>query len=308
MSLSQQVPDVARERLKSSQAIDLVGIQGLSLPVRLTTQITTSAKLSVLVSLQDQKVRGIHMSRLYLSLHEYFSKNIVSFSGLKKVLLKAIKSQKGPSQSGRIRLSAGWPVLRKALKSSLRGWREYPFYLELNFEGKKKAFQYIAGGEVLYSSTCPCSASLAREIIKRDFEKAFISQNSIKKEEALAYLNERGFLSAVPHAQKSKAFFKLQLGEKSKNSFSFLKTVGKVEESLKTAVQTAVKREDEAEFARLNANNMMFCEDAVRRLAFLFRREKGLVDYFIRVQHYESLHPFTVESSIVKGVKGGWKA
>ena len=75
-----------------------------------------------------------------------------------------------------------------------------------------------------------------------------------------------------------------------------------------TPVQTAVKQEDEAEFARLNARNLMFCEDAARRVAFLFKNKSSVLDYFIRAQHFESLHPFTVESSVVKGVKGGWKA
>ena len=308
MSFVHGVPDVAGEKLKSSLPIDLVGIQNLSLPVQLTPKIRVSATVSVLVSLEDKNTRGIHMSRLYLILHEYFSKHTLSFSGLKKVLIKAIKSQRELSHSGRICLETRWPVLRKALKSSVSGWREYPFYVELDYSKKENSFKYIVGGEVLYSSTCPCSASLSRQIIKEDFEKAFSEKKSFKKEEVLNYLGDKKFLSATPHAQKSKAFFKLQLSEKAKNSFSFLKIIDELEKVLGTAVQTAVKREDEAEFARLNADNLMFCEDAARRLALLFKKKKDVLDYAIRVQHYESLHPFTVESTIVKGVKGGWKA
>lgn len=308
MSFVQAVPDVVKEKLKSSLAIDLVGIQDLTMPVRLTPKITASADLSVLVSLEDKKIRGIHMSRLYSSLHDYLSKNIVSFSGLKKVLIKVIKNQQETSKSGRIRLKSNFPVLRKALKSSLSGWREYPFYFELNYSEKKKAFQYIVGGEVLYSSTCPCSASLSQQIIKKEFEKTFAKKKSFKKEEVLDYLDDKKFLSATPHAQKSKAFFKLQLSEKLKDSFSLLKVIDDIEKALGTPVQTAVKREDEAEFAKLNANNLMFCEDAARHTALLFKNRKDILDYSIRVQHYESLHPFTVESSIVKGVKEGWRA
>ena len=40
-----------------------------------------------------------------------------------------------------------------------------------------------------------------------------------------------------------------------------------LEAALATPVQTAVKREDEQAFARLNAENLMFCEDAARRVA-----------------------------------------
>ena len=308
MSFVQGVPDVVKEEVKSSLPIDLVGIQDLKMPVRLSAKISAGASVSVFVSLDDKKTRGIHMSRLYLGLHDYFSKNTIRFSGLKRVLMSAIQSQKGSSSSGRLRLDSHWPVLRKALKSTLSGWREYPFYLELSYFKKDKAFKYIAGFEILYSSTCPCSASLSREIIKKDFEKQFSGKKTLKKEEVLNHLSHKEFLTATPHAQKSKAFVKLQLTEKSKSSFSLLKTIDQVEKALGTPVQTAVKREDEAEFARLNASHLMFCEDAVRRVAFVFKDKKNVMDYFVRVQHYESLHPFTVESSIVKGIKGGWRA
>ena len=308
MSLVQGVPDVVKEKLKSSLPIDLVGIQDLKLPVRLTAKITTKACLSVLVSLEDKKTRGIHMSRLYLSLHDYFSKNIVSLSGLKKVLTSAIKSQKGNSRFGRIHLKSSWPTLRKALKSSLSGWREYPFYFEVSHLKKDNSFKYIAGGEVLYSSTCPCSASLSRQIVKQEFEKQFSRQKTLKKSDVLNYLGDKRFWAATPHAQKSMASFKLRLSEKSKDNFSLLKSIDEIEKTLGTPVQTAVKREDEAEFAKLNAKHLMFCEDAVRRVALLFKNKKNILDYMIRVQHYESLHPFTVESAIVKGVEGGWEA
>ena len=308
MSFVQNVPDIAKEQLKAVDSIDLVGIKDLKIPVRLTSKLSIPANLSILVSLKDKKVRGIHMSRMYLGLHDYFSKNIVQFSGLKKVLTQVIKDQGGISESGRIQLKSNWPVLRKALKSSIQGWREYPFYFEVNYSKKEKTFNYTVGGEVLYSSTCPCSASLSRQIIKKGFEKTFSKKKQLKKEQVLNWLSDKKFLSATPHAQKSAVFFKLKLKEKIKDTFSLLKVIDDIEKVLGTPVQTFVKREDEAEFAKLNAKNLMFCEDAVRRVASLLKKKQNLSDYFIRVQHYESLHPFTVESSIAKGVKGGWRA
>ena len=247
------------------------------------------------------------MSRLYLLLHEYFSKNIVSFSGLKKALSQSIKGQKGISESGRLCLETHWPVLKKALKSSIKGWREYPVQMEVHYSKPENLWTYVAGAEVLYSSTCPCSASLSHQIIKENFEQSFAKKSWTKKE-VWTWLNDKNFFKATPHAQKSKAFFKVKLSERSKDAFSFLQSIEELEKQLGTPVQTAVKREDEAEFARLNANNLMFCEDAVRKSALLFKNRKNILDYFVRVQHYESLHPFTVESSIVKGVKGGWRA
>ena len=43
--------------------------------------------------------------------------------------------------------------------------------------------------------------------------------------------------------------------------------IDRVEQALGTPVQTVVKREDEQAFARLNGENLMFCEDAARRMA-----------------------------------------
>ena len=308
MSFIKKIADVAQEDLNYNLPIDLVGLHDLSLPVRLTDKLNISAKITLLVSLDNKKQRGIHMSRLYLTLYEHFSKNTVSFSTLKTALIKAIKSQKGDSSSGQIKLAVEWPVLRKALKSSVKGWRNYPVYFKVNYSKKENTCKYIAGGEALYSSTCPCSASLSAQIIKHDFEQKFSKQKSFNKEEVLNYLSNKNFLTATPHAQKSAAFFKLQIKESSKHNFSFLKTIDEIEKSLGTAVQTAVKREDEAEFARRNAQNLMFCEDAARRLGMLFNNKKNIIDYLVRVQHYESLHPFTVESTICKGIKGGWIA
>ena len=308
MSFFQDVPDVAKEQLKFSLPIDLVGLQDVRIPIRLDAKTGASARISLLVSLDSKKTRGIHMSRLYLILHDYFSKNKVRLSGLKQVLTSAIKSQRGQSGSGRLCLKAGWPVLRKALKSSLSGWREYPVYFEVNYLEKSRSFQYIVGGEVLYSSTCPCSASLSRQIIKKDFEKKFSKKKSFKKSSVLDYFSDPRFLTATPHAQKSSALFKLQISDKIKDSFSFKKIVDEIEKTLGTAVQMAVKREDEAEFARQNAINQMFCEDAARRVALLFKNKKSILDFSVRIRHYESLHPFTVESSIVKGIPGGWRA
>ena len=172
---------------------------------------------------------------------------------------------------------------------------------------QKNNLTYIAGGEVLYSSTCPCSASLSRQIIKKDFEKKILKKKALKKKDVLNYLENKNFLTATPHAQKSKVFFKLKVSEKSQKFFDLIQTVDEIEQTLGTPVQTAVKREDEAEFAKANASHLMFCEDACRKIAFFLNKKKHILDYVVRTQHYESLHPFTVESSIVKGVKEGWK-
>lgn len=296
---------------KSSLPIDFVGIQNLEMPIRLkNTSHQIPAVIDVSVSLDDPKVRGIHMSRMYESLHDFFEKEAVSFSSLETVLKKIISRQEKISLSGRLKVSAKWPKNTKALKSTLSGWRYYPFFYQIEFQGKEDIIRYVLGGEVLYSSTCPCSASLAREAVYREFQGDFPDgdKEAFNRERVGKWLKAGKSQSATPHAQKSRAAFKILIAEKEKDQISILNIIEEVERVLGTPVQTAVKREDEMEFARLNGKNMLFCEDAVRRIGELFAKNKYFLDYHIQVRHYESLHPFTVESSLVKGVSNGWSA
>ncbi len=62
------------------------------------------------------------------------------------------------------------------------------------------------------------------------------------------------------------------------------------EQALGTAVQTAVKRADEQAFALANGQNLMFCEDAARRLHSALLLQPELSAFQLRVVHAESLH------------------
>lgn len=304
MTLTDKAPDVARENITGGP-IDFSGIQDLQVPVQLSKTLRVPARVNLFVSL-DASQRGIHMSRMYHAFHRFCAKEHLSFEGLKQLLLRVIRDQKETSRSGRVRISAQWPVERKALKSVFSGWRYYPFFYEVTY--RENSFDFILGGEVLYSSTCPCSAALSRQIISAQFDKEFSDSDQIKKTKISEWLTEESALAAVPHGQKSRLFFRLLLKPDEKDRFSFLKFVDEMEASLTTPVQTFVKRADEAEFARLNGENLMFCEDAIRRATRCLQKQSALLDYFVRARHYESLHPFQVESALVKGVPGGWKA
>ena len=63
------------------------------------------------------------------------------------------------------------------------------------------------------------------------------------------------------------------------------------EQAIGTPVQTAVKREDEQAFVALNAKNLLFCEDAARRLKQL-KTMPSIADYQFKVEHQESLHGY----------------
>ena len=52
-----------------------------------------------------------------------------------------------------------------------------------------------------------------------------------------------------------------------------------------------MKREDEQAFAELNAANLMFCEDAARRVAAVLSADPRVDHFDATVSHFESLHP-----------------
>ncbi|HHZ88662.1 MAG TPA: hypothetical protein EYN61_06615 [Chromatiaceae bacterium] len=89
-------------------------------------------------------------------------------------------------------------------------------------------------------------------------------------------------------------------------SFPITDLIDRVEDVLETPVQTAVKREDEREFARLNGQNLMFCEDAGRTLKSNLEHDDRVKDFWVRVEHHESLHAHNAVSVFTKGVKDGY--
>jgi GTP cyclohydrolase I len=77
-----------------------------------------------------------------------------------------------------------------------------------------------------------------------------------------------------------------------------------IEHALKTPVQTAVKREDEQEFALANGQNLLFCEDAARRIQRALDDDERIVDFWIRAAHHESLHPHDAVAITAKSAGG----
>jgi len=82
--------------------------------------------------------------------------------------------------------------------------------------------------------------------------------------------------------------------------------VDSVEAVLKTPVQSAVKREDEQEFARLNGSNLMFVEDSGRRIKKGLSEESRYEDFWVRIEHHESLHAHDAVGVVTKGIEGGY--
>lgn len=299
------MPDISREIHLEGGSLGRVGMTGIQIPVWVVEpwsgeRFRQPAKVDAFVSLDDHRVRGIHMSRLYLALQDRLQSELVSLDLLKELLEEFIRSQEGISESALISVHFEWPIQREALLSGERGWRQYP--TELSAKMVKGETQFFVSSEVTYSSTCPCSAALSRQLIQEQFVKDFTlmeSMGSLKMNDVVRWLGQESSMVATPHAQRSHAQFKLELVEGVKELIQFIDLV---EASLGTPVQTAVKRLDEQEFARLNGSQLMFCEDAARKIRKTLENDCRILDYWIRVEHLESLHPHNAVSIVTKGI------
>ena len=175
-------------------------------------------------------------------------------------------------------------VFRQAL-SNESGYQSYP--VTVSAEKNEQSLVYEFEITIPYSSTCPCSASLAQQLHADAINQAF-PNSTIDKAALMEWAQSQSGLVATPHGQRSYAYIRLSVGNNDWPNLPSL--IFQLEEVIGTPVQTAVKRSDEQEFARLNAANLMFCEDAARRIKKCLRQMHYVNDYWFKVEHQESLH------------------
>lgn len=296
------LPDVAQEVVSTTYApLDWVGMTGIEVPVWIETpqgRFRQAAKVDAQVSLDLGSSRGIHMSRLYLIVQTLFEKKDLTLDLLSEALNDFLKTHTELSSSARIRVRVDWPLLRSALVSGIQSWRNYPVILwaEQVSAQVRKGIETV----VTYSSTCPASAALSRRLIQEGFRSRFQEQ-SLSAAHIEAWLGTTDGIQATPHAQRSLAHVVVEADREMGPG----ELIDWIEEALRTAVQGAVKREDEQAFAYRNGQNLMFCEDSARRVREALERASGVRDYYAEMKHLESLHPHNAVAVVSKGLKGG---
>lgn len=274
--VTHSLPDIADpiENKDWGAPLQWVGMSGIEMPIRLpvsfhkkTKLIHIPARLDFHVDLIHRQSRGIHMSRLYRLLTESVAERNMDFGFLNELAAEALRSHQGLSHKARLAVRFDLPCQRTSLKSNLSGWRSYPvtMIMEKSSRGARRWLET----QVLYSSTCPASTALAEQLQMRELPGSHFV--------------------ATPHAQRSGAHVSVELKADAVLDAETLVTL--LESALKTPVQTAVKREDEQEFSRLNAQNQMFCEDAARRIVSALSTRADLLNFKGEVRHFESLHP-----------------
>ena len=291
-SQTQALPDVADDAAAAARALDWVGMRRIALPLRIRGEdgasLQVPASVDVFVDLRDPDARGIHMSRLYLKLQDSLVEETLTPARLRRVLQDCIESQGRLSSSARLVLRFDQMLKRRALATDNAGWKRYPLEIDaLLIDGHLKL---TLGYSVEYSSTCPASAALSRQLNAERFAEDFAAAHPLSTQVVRDWLaSERG-LAATPHAQRSTAEIRVEL-QPAFDELPVAELIDRAETALGTPVQTAVKREDEQAFARLNAENLMFCEDAARRVAAALADDARVQRFDVRVSHFESLHP-----------------
>ena len=278
------LPDIAKQASRQSLPLDWVGMGGIALPVLIDGQ-QLAAKVDAGVSLDNEEARGIHMSRLYLAL-EMLENDQLTPALLRRILERFIATHEGLSNNAYLKIHTDLLLKRPALVSLLSGWKAYPVSIHASL--KNGLFHVELSIDVSYSSTCPCSAALARQLIQQQFANDF-GEMSLNLDDVLNWLGSTNGIVATPHSQRSTAHLRLRLNDDC-NALPLIAIINEAEMALGTAVQTAVKRADEQAFALANGQNLMFCEDAARRLHTALKGLPTINAFHLRVIHAESLH------------------
>lgn len=290
-SMNAPLPDISlTDAAPGRRPLEWVGMQGIDLPVAVAEpgcRRDVHARADVQVDLPAPHVKGIHMSRLYRLLDGLGDGDALSPAGLRPVLQAMVDSHRDcDTRRARLRLRFDLLARRAALVTDgLAGWKAYPVRIDATLTDA--GFELRAQVTVVYSSTCPCSAALSRHWVEQAFLAAFGRDDRVEPAAVAAWL-KRHATAATPHSQRSEAVVSAGLPADGA-TLGLIDLIDRVEHALGTPVQTAVKRADEQAFAVLNGGNLMFVEDAARRVqAALDGRH---ANPRVHVRHLESLHP-----------------
>ena len=301
------MPDVSGHELKIPQnTLEWVGMAGIHQPLAIKDGQAirqVQSKVQIYVNLGDAHAKGIHMSRLYLILDEHSETRPLTTAGLKLLLRSMLESHRDLSSRAFVQFDFDYYLRRPALVSDNSGWNSYPVSIRGELMDGEIALELSLN--VQYSSTCPQSAALARQLIQQQFETDFGSAGQVSAADVNAWLGTEQGIVATPHAQRSDARILVRLDDGIEH-FPITDLIDAAEDTLQTPVQTAVKREDEQEFALRNGQNLMFIEDAGRKLKDRFDSDTRLSDFWVRIEHHESLHAHDAVGVFIKGIDGGY--
>jgi len=259
------LPDVTSDvNAETPSTLQWVGVEDIAVPTTMNRQDghrqTVAAKTKEYVSLEQPDLNGTHMSRPHTLINRLaesdFNKKTVS-----QVLDNMIHSQSSLGQAAKIALSFNLLLKKQTLLSSESSYQAY--LVMINVENNSRDLYCEFEPTILYSSTCPCTASLSRQL-HADAVNTKISASTYDKFGLLAWIQSSASSIATTHSQPSYACIRFSLTSNDWPNLSSL--IFQLAEIICTSMKTALKRVDEQEFARLNAENLIFFEGAARRI------------------------------------------
>lgn len=273
-------------------AIPRVGIERFRLPLKFVHQngetMTHDGEASMYCYLSGDKT-GVNMSRFVGILQEEIA-NLVVDKNFFKTMLNRYRMElrdyehEDPISQTILKLNFSYPLKQKSLKSDNWGWQYYKTEL-LGTCDKNGNIMMNMTVEFEYSSTCPCSLSMAEQY-EKDFREGRTTE---------------GHGIAAAHGQRSLCTCKITYNLD--DDVKIEELINLLREALPTETQPMVKRVDEQAFAILNGENPMFVEHASRRLAHVLNTESRILDWEASVEHFESLHSHNAVAYIRKEQK-----
>lgn len=277
--------------------IPKVGINRFRLPVNIENRQgvirSHDATASMYVDLNNKK-NGVSMSRLCSILQANAENNLVNASFFKNMLASYRSELRDETDlnlvnTAFLKLQFNYGIKQRSLKSENWGWQYYPVTLQA-IESENEGFKFFISVDYEYSSTCPCSLSMAKQ-----YEQEYRDGKTVE-----------GSGIGVPHSQRSKLTCKVQL-EPGKNIF-IEDIIDLIRLAIPTETQSLVKRLDEQAFAILNGANPMFVEHASKKMYTILNTQEDIIDWIVSFEHYESLHSHNAAAVIYKGIENGLRS
>lgn len=262
------------------------------------------AKASLYGSLDNPHAKGLNFSRFYITIHEALERGHVSIEVIKDILQNVKNKQGCKDAYCKLRFNYKWTqealrsrdilpddasadLIWKIVDGKKIGHNKkwgHIFY-ECELEGRideQNNYRFFLTVDYRYSSTCPCSFTLAQSAI----------------------LN-RG-QAANGHSQRSVAKITIEMDPEKLVWIEDIVELAR--KQIPTEVVIYCKRIDEQAFAELNGSNLLFTEDASRLLyegLDNWFNEKVIKDFSVVTEHQESLHPYNAIAVMYKGIPNG---
>jgi len=272
--------------------IDRVGIDRYRIPLNFAHQdgaiYSHDCQVNMSIGLLAGKT-GVNMSRFCALLQRMGGQHTVNDQFFQDVLDACQQElrdfdHENLIENSYLTLSFPYSYKQKSLKSDNWGWQYYQCELagHLNAKGELRLKMTL---NYEYSSTCPCSLSLAKQ-----YEKDYADGKTTE-----------GSGIAAAHAQRSCATIAVEYIPFSGLVLEDLILLAK--KALPTETQSLVKRVDEQAFAILNGEHPMFVEHACRRLGLVLDVQKQITSWEVHVEHFESLHGHNAVATLRSSVK-----